>query len=410
MKLLQLNTTVNSGSTGRITEDIGQVMLANGHESYIAYGRGNRPSQSKLIKVGGQLDVLWHGLKTALFDRHGFGSKRATQDLVRAIRKLKPDVIGMHNIHGYYLNIEVLFRFFAEVETPVVWTLHDCWSFTGHCTFYSSIDCQRWQTACYECPKKDKYPRSYWLDQSNRNFKEKRQLFTSANNLQLVTPSHWLARQLADSYLQHVPVRVIHNGVDTHAFHPDISEEVLKGTVDTSKKMILGVASTWDERKGLSEFIQLSKRLTDEYQIVLVGLSAKQIKQLPAAIRGLERTESLEELAALYAHASVYCNPTFQDNFPNTNIEALSCGTPVVAYQTGGCPEAVDENTGKIVPVGDVSALWRAIQEVAEGDREQWRQACRDRALRLFDKKDRYQDYLSLYQRLLSTQSTAQNT
>jgi glycosyltransferase involved in cell wall biosynthesis len=378
-------------------------MLSNGHQSYIAYGRGDRPSHSELIKVGGQLDVLWHGLKTALLDRHGFGSRKATQALVQKIKALQPDVIGMHNIHGYYLNVEVLFRFFAAIEIPIVWTLHDCWSFTGHCTFYTSIDCQRWKTECHDCPKKDKYPRSYVLDQSKRNFRDKKALFTAARNLQLVTPSHWLARQLADSYLKEVPVKVIHNGVDTDAFHPNVSHQYLERLISTSKKVILGVASTWDERKGLAEFVKLSEIISEDFQIVLVGLSADQIKQLPPAIHGLERTESLQELAALYAYATVYCNPTFQDNFPNTNIEALACGTPVAAYRTGGCPEAVDEHTGRIVAVGDVAALGQAIKQLDAIDRDQMRIACRQRALQYFDKHDRYLDYLNLYKEKLAS-------
>lgn len=398
MHLLQLNTTVNSGSTGRIAEDIGQVMLANGHQSAIAYGRGARPSQSELIKIGSQVDVVLHGLKTALLDRHGFGSRRATEKLVQQIQALQPDVIGMHNIHGYYLNIEVLFDYFAKIETPVIWTLHDCWSFTGHCTFYDSIGCERWKTQCHTCPKKDKYPRSYGFDNSRANYLDKKKIFTSARNLQLVTPSHWLARQLASSYLQDVPVRVIHNGVDTNAFTPDVSSDYPKQLGLEGKKVILGVASIWDERKGLAEFIKLGELLPANYQILLVGLSQKQIDQLPPTIHGLNRTESLEELCALYAYAAVYCNPTFQDNFPNTNIEALACGTPVVAYRTGGCPEAVDQATGRIVPVGNIDALKAAILEITAEDRLHLRNVCRQRALDHFNKDERYLDYLTLYE------------
>jgi glycosyltransferase involved in cell wall biosynthesis len=403
VKLLQLNTTVNSGSTGRIAEDIGQIMMANGHQSYIAYGRGDRPSQSELIRIGSQLDVIAHGLKTALLDRHGFGSRRATEALVRQIRALQPDVIGMHNIHGYYLNVDVLFDFFAEAEIPVVWTLHDCWPFTGHCTFYDSIGCERWKTQCYACPKKDKYPRSYLFDNSRTNYLDKQRIFNSARNLQLVTPSQWLADQLAQSYLKDVPVVVIHNGVDTTAFKPDYTTSLLDKYHFGDTKIVLGVASTWDERKGLSEFLKLQKQLPAHYKIVLVGLSPEQIKSLPPAILGIPRTESLAELNALYARADVYANPTFQDNFPNTNIEALASGSPVVAYRTGGCPEAVDEQTGRIVAVGDVNALTEAILDITKRNRNTLRQACRKRALSHFDKKDRYLDYLALYEKKLAT-------
>ncbi|MEL7424983.1 MAG: glycosyltransferase [Bacteroidota bacterium] len=402
IKLLQLNTVVNSGSTGRITEDIGQVMMSHGHESYIAYGRGDRPSQSNLIKIGSQLDVVLHGVKTALFDRHGFGSRRATEQLVEAIEHLQPDVIGMHNIHGYYLNIEVLFDYFSQVDTPVVWTLHDCWSFTGHCAFYSSIACERWRSLCHDCPKKSKYPRTYFLDNSRQNYQDKKAIFNGARNLHLVTPSQWLADEVGESYLSNLPITVIHNGVDTTAFAPqqELSSELAKGL--QGRKVVLGVANIWDERKGLSQFIQLAERLPADYQIVLVGLTSQQVEQLPDTIIGLTRTESLKELADLYTLASVYCNPTFEDNFPNTNIEALACGTPVVAYHTGGCPEAVDAATGLIVAKGDIDGLAEAVIKIISQGRAAFEAPCRQRALDQFEKKDRYHDYLHLYERLLS--------
>jgi glycosyltransferase involved in cell wall biosynthesis len=315
----------------------------------------------------------------------------------------------MHNIHGYYLNVEVLFDFFAAVETPVVWTLHDCWPFTGHCTFYDSIGCERWKKQCYSCPKKDKYPRSFILDNSRANYLDKRRLFTSARNLQLVTPSQWLADQLAQSYLKEVPVAVIHNGVDTTAFKPEYTTQLLDKYQFGDAKIVLGVASIWDERKGLSEFLQLQKQLPANYKVVLVGLSPKQIKSLPPEILGIPRTESLAELNALYARADVYANPTFQDNFPNTNIEALACGTPVVAYRTGGCPEAIDEHTGLIVPVGSITALTESVLAITTRDREKVRSACRSRAKACFDKEERYKDYLSLYESLVTNKKQSEN-
>ncbi|MEL7222984.1 MAG: glycosyltransferase, partial [Bacteroidota bacterium] len=280
-------------------------------------------------------------------------------------------------------------------------SLHDCWSFTGHCTFYDSIGCERWKTQCYACPKKDKYPRSYLLDNSRKNYVDKKRIFTSARNLQLVTPSQWLADQLAQSFLKDVPVKVIHNGVDLAAFSPDYDIKLLEKYQFGDKKVVVGVASIWDERKGLAEFVQLQNQLPENYQIVLVGLSAAQIETLPVGILCIPRTESLAELNALYARADVYANPTFQDNFPNTNIEALASGTPVVAYQTGGCPEAIDEQTGMIVPVGDVSALATAILKITTTDRDKIRAACRQRGQAHFDKQDRYLDYLNLYESLI---------
>ena len=183
MKVLQLNTTINSGSTGRIAEDIGQVMIANGHDSYIAYGCGDRPSKSRLIRIGRQSDVYLHGLKTLLFDRHGFGSHRPTEQLMREIERLQPDAIGLHNLHGYYLNIEVLFQYLKSSGIPVLWTLFDCWAFTGHCTYFDDIQCEKWMTHCQHCPKTRRYPTAY-VDNSFQNFADKKRLFTRLNNLE----------------------------------------------------------------------------------------------------------------------------------------------------------------------------------------------------------------------------------
>lgn len=382
--------------------------MDHGHESYIAYGRGDRPSKSELIRIGSQKDLLIHGLKTALLDRHGFGSRRATEQFVSEIERIQPDVIGMHNIHGYYLHVGVLFRYLKQVGVPVIWTFHDCWPFTGHCSFYGAVnrdttDCMKWAEHCRNCPKQKKYPASYLLDQSARNFTDKQKLFTAVPQLTIVTPSHWLADKVGRSFLKEQRIEVIHNGVDLDNFKPVEASGIREKYRISGKKIVLGVASIWDERKGLKEFIALSRILPDDYQIVLVGLSEQQISQLPEYIRGVPRTESLEELAALYTLADVFANPTFLDNFPNTNIEALACGTPIVTYATGGSPEAVDEVTGRIVGVGAVEDMARAITQLTDGPREAYRQQCRQRAEMKFNKYDRYKDYLALYETMISS-------
>ena len=401
MKLLQLNTTVNSGSTGRIAEDIGRVLIENGHESYIAYGRGTRPSKSNLIKIGNNLDLYWHGFLTATFDRHGFGSRRATRNLISQIKELNPDIIGLHNLHGYYLNIRILFSSLAILDKPIVWTHHDCWAFTGHCTFYDSIDCKKWVTHCFQCPKTNKYPRSYLMDNSKLNYRHKKELFNLPNQVHIVTPSQWLAKELSISFLQDFPISVIYNGIDLDAFNTDIDQELISQYNLENYKVVLGVASVWDERKGLTEFIALSRQLSNDYKIVLVGLTPQQIDKLPENIQGIPRTESLAELRSLYASADVFCNPTFQDNFPTVNIEALACGTPIVTYNTGGSPEAIDASTGIVVNKGNIRALKEAIEKICSKGKLNNSKLCRKRAQDYFDKKDRYNDYLNLYKQLI---------
>ena len=392
MRILQINTTVNSGSTGRIAEDIGKTLISAGHESYIAFGCGNQNSVSKLIKIGGKLDFYVHGIISLFTDRHGFGSKRATKRLLKEIDIIKPDAIGLHNIHGYYLNVKILFKYIKDKNIPILWTFHDCWPFTGHCSY--NTDCDN----CKNCQRK--YPTSIFLNQVTRNYNDKKLIFNKVNKLQIVTPSIWLKDLVKQSFLKY-PIQCVNNGVDLNQFQHSENYKKLKEKLKLkNKKIILGVASTWDKRKGLSDFTKLASLLDSNYQIILIGLSNKQIQGLPENIMGVQRTESISELANYYSMAAVYINPTHKDNFPTTNIEALACGTPVITYNTGGSPESIDAETGKVVQKGDVIGLCNAIQELALEPREQYAKLCRMRAEQLFNKDDRYQEYLKLYETL----------
>lgn len=399
--LLQINSVVNAGSTGRIAEEIGQTAMNSGWKSYIAYGRNDRPSQSELIKIGNDWDIKVHGFKTRLFDRHGFGSRSATKELIGIIKEISPDIIHLHNIHGYYVNIEILFNYLRKTNIPVVWTFHDCWPITGHCSYFTFVGCEKWKKKCYDCPQKTSYPASWLVDRSEKNFHLKKELFTSLPNLTLVPVSNWLSEILMESFLQDYPINLIHNGINTCVFKPSTSKAFRSKHDLANKFLLLGVASDWSPRKGLKDFIELGKHLNSEYQIVLVGLSREQIEQLPDNILGIERTESVEELAELYASCDVYVNPTYEDNFPTTNLESLACGTPVVTYKTGGSPEAIDELTGIVVEQGNIGKLIDAIEMVKNKGKQYYLEACVNRAHRLYKKEDRYQEYIDLYDSLL---------
>lgn len=402
MKILQINSIVNSGSTGRIAEDIGRVAISLGHSSYIAYGRSCNQSVSSTVRIGTDIDIYWHGIYTLFSDRHAFASKKATIQFIDYIAKLSPDVIGLHNLHGYYINIEILFDFLRESRIPVLWTLFDCWPITGHCTYFDDISCDKWLEDCSNCPKKNRYPASYGLNQSGRNYIDKRRLFTSLENVELVVHSLWLKQLVSRSFLKNIKLHCLPSGIDIDRFIPlsdDINLISRKYHLD-NRLMILGVANIWDARKGLTDFIRLSELLDRNWQIVLVGLSSSQSSQLPDNIIGIPRTESIEELAALYSVARVFVNPTWQDNFPTTNLEALACGTPVVTYNTGGSPEAIDDKTGIVVKKGDVEGLYSAINQIEKADREEMRDRCRARALKYFDKRERYFDYINLFKSL----------
>ncbi len=403
MKILQINTSVNTGSTGRIAEEIGQALISAGHTSYIAYGRPGGKSQSHTIKIGSSFDQKIHGFQTRIFDRHGFASKTTTKKLVDDITCIDPDVIHLHNLHGYYLHVGVLFDYLKEKKKPVVWTLHDCWSFTGHCCYFDFVQCDKWKTHCDKCPLQKKYPESLVFDNSYRNYDNKKQLFNGVHNLTLVTPSRWLSGLLKESFLHEYPVSVIHNGIDLSVFKQVNEAELsIKQKLNIgSGAVILGVASVWDRRKGLKDFIELSKIIKPEDRIILLGLTPKQQQGLPQNIIALERTESLNEMVQLYNLATVFVNPTWVDNFPTTNIEALACGTPVITYNTGGSVEAVDYETGWIVDKGNIDALLNAVELAKQKGKMHFAAKCRKRAEAFFNNRERFDNYIQLYQSLL---------
>ncbi|HBE40807.1 MAG TPA: glycosyl transferase [Bacteroidales bacterium] len=406
MKVLQINTTANSASHGRIAAGIGTQLLQAGHESYIAYGRTGNDCGSELIKIGGKLDQGLHLIATRIVDRHCFSSSGATRTMVRRIEDIQPDVIHLHNVHGYYLNIAILFNYLKRWGKPVIWTFHDTWPITGHCSYFEHVNCFKWETGCYSCPNIKGYPGSWFIDNSRRNYREKRDLFTGLKDMVLVSPSQWLAKYLKRSFLSDFEVRVINNGVDTVKFDPGLAG-VVNSKYDLEKRYILGVANIWDERKGLKDFIKLRQILDRNIDIVLVGISGAQKKALGREIKGILRTESTSDLASLYAGAEAFVNPTYLDNFPLVNIEALACGTPVITYQTGGSHEAIDKSSGQIVEKGNVSSLHDAIMSVIT-DKDLFKPGqCRERAIENYSADDRYKDYIKLYEeRMILAQSS----
>ena len=340
-RILFINSVCN-GSTGTICKNLYKAAVEAGHECCIAYGRGEVPRGFNTIKIGNKLDFYLHVLKARLFDASGFGSKRATKEFIKKIDEFKPDIIHLHNIHGYYVNIEILFNYLKQhPEIKKVWTLHDCWAFTGHCAYYTYAKCDKWKSCCNGiCPNKKEYPKTIF-SRIKINFNKKKQIFSDVENMVLVTPSKWLKSEVENSFLKKYHVDVINNGVDTNIFKP--TKSTIKKRYDVEdKKIILGVASVWDKRKGLDTFIELSKKIDADYQIVLIGLNKKQIKKLPNNIIGINRTENIQELVKWYSAANIFFNPTFEDNYPTVNLEAIACGTPVVTFDTGGSSEIAE--------------------------------------------------------------------
>lgn len=408
MKLLQINPVIRQNtSTGRIMQEIAELATQHGWECYIAYSKGRdgiMPCSANIIPIGNKWSTIWHGVMTRLLDRHGLASNQATRQFIKEIKRIQPDVIHIHNIHGYFLNYKILFDYLSSANIPVVWTVHDCWLYTGHCYHYAYAQCNKWMEGCNHCPQKREFPTSYLLDRSHRNFIDKRKAFTSVPQhlLNIVTVSEWMKDEIRHSFLKDYKCQVIHNGIDTTSFNIQNTEEIKAKYGLQNKHIILGVASIWSEEKGLKDFIRMASLLNTDEVIVLVGIKEKEKNNLPHNIIAIPRTKNKLELAELYSAADAFVNPTWQDNYPTVNLEAIACGTPVVTYRTGGSIECITEDTGIIIEQGDTQGLINAVRDIRNKGKEYYSKRCREYALHHFNKEERYADYLALYNQLTS--------
>jgi len=342
MKYLFINSVAGFGSTGRIAAETCRELMQQGHECVLAFGRQKANCEDvPTVQIGSPLDYKLHGIRCRLLDDHGFGSRAATRKFLNWVRYYDPDVIWLHNIHGYYIHIGLLFDYLRSSGKKIFWTLHDCWSFTGHCSHFDFVGCDKWKTGCHHCPQKSRYPASILLDNSRGNYEAKKRIFTGIPDLHLIVPSYWLENWVKQSFLKEYPVEVVYNPINREIFKPTPSDFRTKHGLE-GKRIILGVASVWDDRKGLKDFIALSKLLDQRYKIVLIGLTAEQIQSLPSAILGLPRTDSMEALAAAYTAADLYVSPSTEETFGMTAMEARCCGTEAIVYKGTACEEIVN--------------------------------------------------------------------
>jgi len=395
--LLQLNVTANWGSTGRIAEGIGLAAMSRGWDSVIAYGRMMLPSQSKLMKVGGKCDVYAHYARHRMFDMEGLGSARATRRFIEQIKDYAPDIIHLHNIHDHWLNYPLLFRFLAEIKTPVVWTFHDCWPFTGGCAHFVYSDCRQWMSHCERCPfNKWKFRRE------KKNHVDHISIFGSlGKRINIVSVSAWLDEMVGLSLLGNLAHSYIYNGIDTSLFKYSESHGLRERYNIGERKIILGVSNVWSRQKGLSDFIRLSHILDNDMVIVLIGVPRNIHRRLPGNIVAVERTESISRLAEWYSAASVVMSLSRGETFGLTLAEGLACGTPSVVYDNTALTEIVHPETGIAVAVGDIAGLLDAVRRIINNPDIYSSDNCRRIAVERYDKDRQFGKYIDLYQQLL---------
>lgn len=398
MRIAEINSC-NFGSTGKIMLEIADVAEKNGHTAVVCYpkSRTNAKKQKKSdIVIGSRLSRNLHLKLAGITGLNGCFSYFSMLIFLRKINKFKPDILHLHNIHNCYINLSMLFNHIKKHNIKTVWTFHDCWAFTGHCPHFTMVNCYKWKTGCYNCSQYKEYPQSLF-DNSKKMYRLKKKWFMGVENLTIVTPSEWLAGLVKQSFLKDYPVKVINNGIDLEVFKPTPSDFRKKYGIAENKFILLGVAFGWGKRKGLDVFIDLQKRLDNaKYQIVLVGTDNSVDKQMSSSIISIHRTQNQTELAEIYTAADLFVNPTREENYPTVNMEALSCGTPVLTFKTGGSPEIIDETCGSVVPCNDIDALESEIRRICETNPYSTVN-CLERA-KTFDMHKRFQEYVRLYE------------
>lgn len=398
-KLLIIGSSLNYGSPGHICEELGLMAKEDGWDVFQAHGlKYSRPSKLKTYAVCSRFGEFKHTLGSLIFDSHGLWSAKETHKLVEWIEEISPDVIHLHNLHGYFLNYEILFDFLSKYNRPVIWTLHDFWPITGHCAHFDYIGCDKWKTECRHCPQSSSYPKAI-IDQSHRNFLKKKTSFTSICDLIITPVSNWVGSLVGQSFLSKYPIRPIYNGVDLDVFKPTASN--LKSQLGISDKFILlGVASPWYEMKGIKDYFALNEILPSDFQIIMIGLTKAQIQRLPKGIIGIERTGNQVELAQYYSTADVVLNLSYQETFGMTTVEGMACGTPGIVYNRTASPELVSDETGYIVEAGDIRSILEYCEKIKLMGKNSFSLPCRKRTEELFDKSIQFKKYIQLYNSL----------
>lgn len=393
MRVIQINA-VPGGSTGKLALALHEKACDNNAESRFIYTSGQTDKKG-IVKIGSTFDQKAHALLSRLTGLQGYWSNWQTKKILDFIADFAPDVVHIHNLHANNINIRMLLTFLAKQKIAVCVTLHDCFFFTGHCSYYTDIKCSRWQDACGDCPAMKRYNKSLFFDTSRKALADKKKWFDSIDRLAIIGVSKWISNEAEKSILKSArQIDYIYNWIDFSVFHPI---DNIQNRKSDKKFIILGVAQSWSASKGIYDFIKLAQRLDPDEEIVLVGECSI---ELPQQIRLITRTENQEKLAELYSGADVFVSLSKQETFGLVTAEALSCGTPAVVFDNTASPELVGEDCGYVCPNGDIDAVIRSIRLIKEKGKESYSAKCVDFARQMFDPQKNIEKYYSVYKKI----------
>ena len=388
-------TALPYGSVANQMYKIADAATQGGHTCYTFSKpiEGFENKRNNHFFIGTILSVKIHNLAAGITGFHGLFSVFATLDLIRRLKNIKPDVLMLLNLHGWFINLPLIFNYIKKNNIKVVWRFPDFWPMTGHCTGFSTVKCDKWKDGCYNCSQYRSYPQAK-VDRSKQLYKLKKKWFVGVKNLTVVSISKYMIDFIKQSYFKDYKFRVIYNGIDLDIFKPTESNFREKYGLE-DKYIVLGVASDWSERKGVDVMVQLSKRLDDRFKVVVIGTekidSGENILALPA-----QKQEILREI---YTAADVFANPTREEAFGNVNVESLACGTPVVLFNTDGAPESIDDTCGIVVDKNDIDEMQKQIENVCI-NKPFSREDCIKRAS-LFEKGKRTREYVNLFEEIV---------
>lgn len=348
MKYVQINANSWGWADAVILKKHAELQQ-QGADSFVIWGRGRVPKDDHEMLLLNKGEYEASAIATRLDGKYGFHNKASTKRLLDVLDSIQPDVVHLHSLIDYYVNVEMLFNWLASSKCSVIWTLHDCWPFTGGCMYFTMAKCDRWEKGCHKpcpCPAPERFPALNLRSRIDWCYEQKRRLFTCipAERMTLIAPSEWMADLVQDSFLAKYPVQVVKNTIDEEIFKPTKSDFREANSLE-GKFLVIGVASGWGPRKGMDDFIRLACDLDDRFALLMVGLTKKQIAKLPnntsARLIGVEKTNSREQLAGIYTCSDILFAPTKEDNYPTVNLEAQACGTPVITYDVGGAKETL---------------------------------------------------------------------
>lgn len=397
IRVLEINAVYKKGSTGVLMDQIGEVLQEAGMEVY--YATPDAPVSRYTYQIGNRLDHKGHAILCRLVGVQGYFSNVATAKLIHWIDSIKPDIIHLHNLHSNYINYTVLLSYIQKRRIKTIITLHDCWFFTGKCFHFLYDDCLKWQENCGRCPRKRKEQASLVFDFSKKVLADKKRLIGDNANVQIVAVSEWLAAEARKSILRNRPISVIRNGIDLGVFQPQEINRAEKN-IPEDEFVLLVMANKWFAPENVNIVKELLDSLKTGMRVIVVGCNGNQASH-DTRVTCLGRLNA-QQLAQYYSLADVFVNLTKVDSFPTVNMEAISCGTPVVTFDSGGSRESIVEGvTGYVVPYGNVKLLVEKIELIKNVGKRAYSDRCRDMARKHFDKSICFDEYCHLIKSIL---------